>query len=434
MNMNQALSLGTILSLLAFSPLHAASWPEFRGPGGTGIALEGGSPPVSWSAAENLAWKTELPGPGSSSPIVWGDRIFVTCYSGYGVERDKGAKDNLQRHLVCVDRQNGKILWNRTVSAALPEDSYRGYLTEHGYASGTPVTDGERVYVFFGKSGAIAYDFDGNQLWKTNLGKSSSNRRWGSAASPILYKDLLIVNASEEARAVIALNKRTGKEVWRADSRSLELSFGTPLLVDHKGQRTDLVVAMPGELWGLNPDTGRQRWSAAMDIPGNVSPSVSGGGGILFATGGYPKKGSIAVRSGGEGDVTGSHVAWTSETASYVPTPIIHDGRIFVVTEKGYALAFDARSGDIVINERLPGLKGSGVVYASPILANGRFYIATRRDGVYVLEAGSAVKVLAQNTLAGDDTDFNATPAIVDGQIILRSNQTLYCVEAGTRR
>ena len=181
---------------------NAADWTQFRGPNGAGISAEL-NVPLTWSDTENLRWKVELPGPGSSSPIVIGDRIFVTCYSGYGVPKASGGDiKSLQRHLVCVSRSDGMIQWTKAVPGELPEDGYQGYISEHGYASSTPVTDGERVYCFFGKCGVVAFDLDGKQLWQIGVGKESGNRRWGSDASLILYKDSVIVNASEESQSV----------------------------------------------------------------------------------------------------------------------------------------------------------------------------------------------------------------------------------------
>lgn len=415
-----------LLSGVAFA--EASSWPGFRGPNGMGIAEPHTEPALEWSDSQNLKWKTDLPGPGSSSPIVWEDRVFVTCYSGYGVD-EGGSPGDLRRHLLCLDRATGKILWNSTVPAELPEDPYRGYLTEHGYASSTPVTDGERIYVFFGKTGALAFDFEGKQIWKVHLGQSSSNRRWGSGASPILYGDTVIVNAAEESRAVYALDKRTGQEVWRAEGNALELCFGTPALVNVEGARADLVLAVPGELWGLDPDTGKRRWYAETGIGGNVSPSVSAAHGVIYATGGYPRLGSIAIRGGGEGNVTDSHVVWSGRNASYVPTPAVYDGYVLMVNDQGFAMCLAADTGDLVYKERLPGMSGGRPVYASPVIANGNLYAVSRRSGTYVLEVGPNYKLLAHNKLAGDDAQFNGTPAVADQHLFLRSDRALYCIE-----
>lgn len=204
------LSVLLALVTLSASAVDAGDWPRFRGPNGDGISTEG---PISaeWDVEKNLNWKADLPGKGSSSPIVLGERVFVTCYSGYG-QAAGGDDANLARHLVCVDKSSGKIQWTKTVNNDAREDRYQGFITEHGYASSTPVTDGEHVYAFFSKSGVYAYDLDGNEVWTVSVGTSSSNRRWGSAASLIVHRDSVIVNASEEARSIIALDKKTGRQ------------------------------------------------------------------------------------------------------------------------------------------------------------------------------------------------------------------------------
>jgi outer membrane protein assembly factor BamB len=406
----------------------SADWPRFRGPNGTGVAVDA-APPSTWSGTENVRWKLALPGPGSSSPIVSRDRVFVTCYSGYGDGRSDAGIENLQRHLVCVERSTGKALWDKSVPAELPEDSYSGNLREHGYASSTPVTDGDRVYVFFGKTGAIAFDLEGKQLWKVNLGHQSSNRRWGSGASPILYQNLLIVNAAEEGRVVCALDKLTGKEVWKNEVGSLELSFMTPSLLE-AGGRTDLAVAVPGELWGLNPESGKLRWYAQTGIEGNVSPSVVSGDGLVYVTGGYPRQKTVAVRLGGKGDLTGTNIVWSSQNASYVPSPVLWQGHLYVVTDTGYALCLEASTGSALYRERLNGLTGGKPVYASTVLADGRLFAVSRRGGTFVITAKPEFKLLACNQLPGDDSDFNATPAVAGRQLFLRSNRYLYCIES----
>lgn len=426
--------LTLLLTLAATMPAAASDWRQFRGPNGSGIAATDAMPATVWSDSQNVKWKVALPGPGSSSPIVAGERVFITCYSGYGDGSSGGGPDKLQRHLVCVDRTTGKILWDKSVPAEMPEDPFGGYLTEHGYASSTPVTDGERVYVFFGKSGALAFDLEGKQLWQVNLGKLSNNRRWGSGASPVLYKDMVIVNAAGESRSVRALDKLTGKELWKAEGNSLDLCFSTPVLVDGPGGRTDLVLALPGEVWGLNPDTGKLRWFAETGIDGNVSPSVVTADGVIFITGGFPRQGSAAVRIGGKGDVTKTHLLWSSQNASYVPSPVVHNGHLFVVSDLGFATCMEAKTGKVVYRERLPGASSTGrggkPFYASPVLANGHLYAVSRRNGTFVIEARPEFKLVAENKLAGDDSDFNATPAIAGRQLFLRSNRNLYCIES----
>jgi outer membrane protein assembly factor BamB len=418
----------TCFFLTTLPIVSAADWPQFRGLNGSGVATDA-KPPLKWTAKDGVTWSTKLPGPGSSSPIVVGNQVFVTCYSGYGADaQNTGSSDKLLRHLVCIERATGKVSWTKDVPAVTPEDNYRGYISEHGYASHTPASDGEAVYVFFGKSGVLAYDLTGKKLWQTSVGKDSDIRGWGSGASPILHKELVIVNASSESRAVVALNKKTGKEEWRADGRKLSLSFGTPALVKVSKERTDLVVAMPGEVWGLDADTGKKRWTASIRPDGNISPSVLAGAGMVYITGGYQTKGSAAVTLGGEKE---GKVAWESKLSSYVPTPVLHNGRLYCVNEDGFAQCLNAENGKTVYEERLSvkgvGGRGSRPFYASPALANGYLYVPSRRSGVYVLKAGEKFEQVEQNA-ALDDTDFNGTPAIADNQLFLRSNSHVYCI------
>ncbi len=414
----------------------AADWARFRGPNGSGIA-ENAKPPATWSESQNLLWKADLPGPGTSSPIVIGERVFVTCYSGYGDEQGGTDPLKLQRHLVCINRSNGKIEWSSAVPAAQPEDTFSGFLTEHGYASHTPASDGERVYVFFGKSGAAAFDLAGVKLWQTSLGSDSNRKNWGSASSPILYKDFVIINASEEGHAIVALEKKTGKIAWKAEGATLDYSFGTPVLVESEG-RTDLVFSLPEELWGLNPDTGKLRWFATTGLPGNIAPSVVAGDGVVYVAGGFPKLGDLAVRTGGKGDVTQTHVIWSGSISTYVPTPVLHDGRLYFVSDAGFATCLDAKTGNAIFKERVPGASATGrggkPFYASAVLANGLVYAVSRQNGTFVFEAKPEFKLVAQNRIAGDDSQFNATPAIADGQLFLRSNRTLYCLETAQTR
>ena len=419
-----------LLCLLAASPLVAADWPRFRGPDGSGISADT-NVPVTWSESRNLKWKTPLPGPGSSSPIVWAKHVYVTCYSGYGVSRaNPGKMEELQRHLLCIDRTDGQVVWSRTVEAVMPEDPFGGMgVPEHGYASNTPVTDGERVYVFFGKTGVLAFDLDGNQLWQVNVGKESSNRRWGSSASLTLYKDMVIVNASDESQSIRALKKATGEEVWKAEAGMLELAYGTPTLVERDGGDAELVIGVPEEIWSLNPDTGKLNWYAGTNLTGNVCPGVVAGDGIVYLFGGYRSSGSHALRVGGKGDVTDSHMVWSSRNSSYVATPLLHNGHLYWVDDRGQAFCVSAKTGESVYRERLDGVKSGGrPFYASPVLAGGKIYVVSRFSGIFVFAAKPEFEQVAQNQFPSDETFFNATPAISDGELYLRSNKFLYCI------
>jgi outer membrane protein assembly factor BamB len=411
--------------LVAWSATAGEDWSRFRGPNGSGAAPDAKTP-LTWTSKENVRWKAQLPGPGTSSPIIVGGKIFVTCWTGVG----DGANGPLVRHVVCLDRATGKQLWAKAVPGETNVDSYSGFLQEHGYASSTPVSDGERVYVFFGKAGALAFDLEGQQLWQVNLGTQANGKNWGSAASPVLYKDTVIFTASEESHALYALDKKTGKQVWKSEAASLEYVFSTPVLATHNGQ-TDLVVSVPNELWGLNPDNGKLRWFAETGLPGNIAPSAIVGDGMVFAFGGFPRLGAVAVKLGGKGDVTKTHVAWTSNNSTYIPTPVLHDGKLFFASDAGFATCLDAKTGELIYKERLPGASASGrggkPFYASMVLANGNVYAVSRRNGTFVFPASPGFKIAAQNSL-GDDSQFNATPAVVGDQMFLRSDKFLYCL------
>ncbi len=428
-----------LVSIAAAGPLAGADrtradWTRFRGPNGSGVSADS-EVPLRFSDSENLKWKTPLPGPGSSSPIVSGRHVFVTCYSGYGVGRDDpGRAEDLRRHLLCIDRGDGKIVWSKAVDAVLPEDPPRGIgIPEHGYASNTPVTDAARIYVFFGKSGVLAFDLKGNQLWQTSVGTESSNRRWGSAASPILYKDLLIVNASEESKSIRALDKRTGKEVWKAQAASLELTYATPVLVPLDDGRRELVIGVPFEVWGLDPDTGKLNWYAETDLDGNIAPSPITQGGVVYVWGGFRNTGGFAIRAGGKDDVTKTHVLWSSRDASYVPSPVIRGENLYWVSDQGIAFCMEAKTGKTIYRQRLPrtaGGFGGKPFYASVVLAGERLYAVGRTSGTFVLAAKPTFEQLAHNRFESDPSDFNASPALSDGQMFLRSNRFLYCIES----
>lgn len=414
-------------SCLAITSLFASDWPQFRGPTGQGVSSS--KLPIEWGDAKNLKWKTPLPGPGSSSPIVWKDHIFVTCYTGYAMKKqgDIGKLDELKRHLLCINRNDGKILWDTVVEGIGDgEDKYQGFIQDHGYSSSTPVTDGETVFVYFGKAGVCAFDFTGKQLWKTMVGTKSSKIRWGSASSLILHKNNVIVNAAEESRCVQALDKKTGTVVWKAENPKLELCYSTPLLVK-VGDAEELVVSMPGCVWSLNPDSGKPNWTTTTEITGNVSPSMIEHDGILYVNGGFPNilASAIALKSDKH------EVLWKSKNASYVASPVLHEGRLYLVSHTGVARCVDPKTGESVYEQRLPIKaegRGGSVAYASPLLADGKLYIVTRAGGAFVLSADPKYKLLASNKFSDDDTDFNASPAVMGNQLLLRSNKFLYCI------
>ena len=411
-----------LVSLLLVTPLHAESWPQFRGPGGEATLERADGVPFEWSGSTNLKWKVALPGPGSSSPVFHEDKLFVTCYTGYAVDkREPGEPANLGRQLLCFDRQTGKKLWARSVALLNGEDDYRGYIMEHGYASSTPVTDGKNVYAFFGKSGVHAFTVDGKELWQKQVGSDSGNRRWGSGASPVLFGDLLVVNAADEGRAVIAFDKMSGEERWRFESRNLELAYGTPRVRDIVDGKKELVLAVPTEMWGLDLATGKQNWSVRTNMPGNICPSVAVRGDMLVAFGGYPRKSSVAVKDG--------RIEWTGAVTTYVPTPLVFGDHLYWVNDDAEAICMETATGKIITKRKVEGMTGSRTrsFYASLVRVGDRFIATSRTSGVFIFEAKPDMKQVAHNSL-GDESDFNATPAVATDALYLRSNQFLYCV------
>jgi len=395
----------------------AGPWPQFRGPNGLGVSAEEGLP-VSWGPQQNVAWRARLPGAGASTPIILGDRIFVTCYSGYAVPgQPKGETDRLRRHVVCLRRRDGKVLWEKSFSARQPE---KPAIREHGYAANSPVTDGERLYVFLGKSGVFAFDLDGKQLWHADVGAKTSG--WGTAASPIVYGGLVIVNASVESGSLVALDKHTGKERWRAGG--IKESWNTPILVAVAG-RTELVVAIFGKVLGFDPATGEALWSCATDIGWYMVPSLVAGDGVAYCIGGRGTGGALAVRCGGRGDVTASHRLWTLKKGSNVSSPILHDGHLYWADDnQGTVFCVEAKTGRLVYEQRLEGL---GQVYASPVLTGGKLYYTSRRGRTFVVAARPAFELIATSGLGRVGT-VNASPAVAGGRLFLRADQWLFCI------
>lgn len=396
-------------------------WARFRGPGGLGIS-KAKNLPVRWSDTENLVWKTELPGPGTSSPVLHGDRLYLTCHTGYGLgESNPGAMDDLERHVLCVDRSTGKIVWSREVESKLPETEFGRRIISHGYASSTPAVDAERVYCFFGRSGVVALDHGGKQLWRADVGDQIHG--WGSASSPVLYEDLVIVNAFVECGQLVALDKRTGKEVWRAGD--LKESWNTPLLVDLPNGKTELAVAISGQILGFDPATGKSLWSCEGHNWYIVGSMVAHDG-VVYCVSGKGVEATKAVRAGGRGDVNATHVAWLTGKGSNVSSPIYYEGHLYFAHEQiGVAYCLDAKTGDLVYQERLPRV---GMIYASPVIGDGKLYYVSRQGGTVVLAAKPELEVLSHNRLESDRSVFNASPAVEDGRLYLRSDRFLYCV------
>tara|TARA_R110002095_G_scaffold97806_1_gene85878 strand:+ start:45 stop:1322 length:1278 start_codon:yes stop_codon:yes gene_type:complete len=394
-----------------------ADWSQFRGPAGNGISSSTGLP-TEWSAEKNIAWKTKLPGHGSSSPVLFGDQIFLTAYTGYGLTaEDEGNPADLRLHVIAVDRQNGQIMWDESVSPLNQVQKITKRIVDHGYATGTPACDKTGVYAFFGTSGVIAYDLKGKLKWRADVGEGTAG--FGSASSPILYKDFVIINASIESSTVYALNKSNGEIAWKAEN--IERAWTTPSIVDVPDGKQELIVNQKNQILGLDPETGKQLWNCE-GIQDYVVPVVVQNEGILYCLGGRSNR-SIAVRSGGRGDVTKTHKLWEVNVGANVTSPVYYNGHLYWASDRGIAFCLDAKNGEVVYKNRLPT---GARLYASIILADGKFYITTRDSGVIVLKAGPEYVELAQNKIDGEEDLFNASPAVSESSIFLRTDGYLY--------
>ena len=410
--------LGMVFAATAASGA-SSDWPRFRGPKGLGTSPDKGLP-LSWSAEDNVVWRVPLPGAGGSSPVILGERIFLTCFSGYNVPGEpRGSMDQLRRHVLCLQRSDGKTLWSKEVPSRLPEQS--SIRTGHGYASSTPATDGERLYVFFGKSGVFAFDLAGRQLWHAHVGSRLNG--WGSGASPIVHGKLVIVNASIESSSIVALDKMSGKDVGRAPG--IKEAWNTPLLVDLGGGKTELVVAIPRTVLGLDPASGERLWSCATGIGWYMVPSMAAHGGVVYCAGGRSND-ALAIRAGGRGDVTASHRLWQLKKGSNVPSVLVHEGHVYWAHESGRAFCVEAKTGRIVYEQRLPR---SDLIYPSPVLADGKIYYMSRRGRTFVVAASPEFKLLSTNEL-GRAGMFHGSPAVAGGRLFLRSDKYLFCLGA----
>jgi outer membrane protein assembly factor BamB len=423
-------------------------WLRFRGDNGSGVAQSTKSLPVEFSESKNLKWKVDLPGPGHSCPIVVGDKVFVTCWSGYGTRDGQDDQAALKRHLICFSKKDGGKLWEQTVGASLPEDQYGGMFAEHGYASHTPVSDGESVFAFFGKSGVHAYSLNGKELWKTMVGDGLDPRRWGSSCSPIVVGDLVIVLASAESQTLFALNKKTGEVVWKKDAEGFGGTWGTPIVVDNPQGEKELVIGVPYEVWAFEPQTGKFRWYVSVADSDSYCSSLIANNGLVYSVEGR-NGGGYAMRTGGSGDVTKANVVWEKPLRNRIGTPILVDGKLFYFSGR-IAKCVDANNGQELFEARLPqgnstqapqsgglgrgqGRRGGGGMmggqdYSSPVSGDGKIYYVTRSGDIHVIKVADKFESLAVNRLTDQPEDFSASPAISDGQLFIRSSQRLYCI------
>ena len=400
------LCLAMPLILIFSDAALAENWPGWRGPRGDGTSLEK-NVPVRWSETQNVVWKVSIPGKGHASPIVWGRHIFVIT----------AIKEKKQRLLLCLDRKNGKILWQRVVL----ESPLERINSLNSYASSTPATDGQRVYVSFlgrDKMYVAAYDFDGNMVWDVRPGVFSSMH--GYCSSPVLWKDKVIVNGDHDGPSyIVALSRATGRTIWKTPRPNRTRSYCTPIIRQIHG-RNQMVLSGTMCVASYDPDTGEQHWLIDGPTEQFVASLVYNGE-LLFMTCGFPKRFIQAIRPDGRGNVTDTHVLWQKDRdCSYVPSPIAFGPYFLVVADNGVATCFEAKTGKSCWRERL------GPHYsASLVSANGLVYFLSDKGVMTVVKPGEKLEVVARNEL-GENT--YASPAISDGQIFLRGAKHLYCI------
>ncbi len=398
------------------------NWPGFRGPSGQGTSQERNLP-VVWSPEKNVAWRAEVPGVGWSSPIVWEDRVFVTSASA----------DGTSGRVLCFDANQGRLVWDKEVlRQAAPRK-----LAENSHATPTPVTAGKLVYAAFNGGQIVALDFAGNVAWTWRDNRFVSKH--GLAASPVLYRDLLIMPFDGNGPADVnnigyltpwdgaflaALDKRTGQEKWRAKRGLSRQAHVTPMVVQ-VNDKPQLISGAGDVVQGFDPDSGARLWSVRSPGEG-VVPSIVCGQGLVFTSSGYGAPTLRAIRLGGRGDVTATHIVWESRAnVPLMPSFVYADGLLFCVKESGIATCLEAATGQVLWQERLGGAFG-----ASPVLAEGRLYCLAEDGATTVLAADRTFKRLARNPLEGPS---KASPAISNGRIFIRSQSSLFCISDKAR-
>jgi outer membrane protein assembly factor BamB len=386
---------------------HGDDWPSWRGPEGNGHSRESGLP-TQWDA-KSVVWTTVLPGEGQSSPVIWGDRIFLTT------ALEKGR----QRVVLCIDRKKGAVLWQQVAWTGTPEKSHQ----MNGWASATCATDGERVIAFFGKGGLHCYSIAGKKLWSRDLGTFPGE--WGTSACPLIVGDLVIQNGDSTAGAfIVAVNKKTGEEVWKTPRLDCPRGgWSSPVLVD-AGTHKEVVLNGETMVTGYDPDSGKVLWHCK-SFNGRGEPTVAPGKGLVYVVNGLA--GDVyAVKLGGSGDVTKSHIAWHTPRKGDrdQPSPILVGAYLLVADMGGICTCYDNTTGKIVWRERLH----EGRYTASPIAAAGLVYFLSESGVTTVIEPGPTFKVVAENALPVQREMFRASLAPSQGQIFARSQTHLYCI------
>jgi len=441
----QVRSFAITTLILATGAVHAADWPHWRGPSASGVAPDS-SLPVHWSTTENIAWKAPLAGLGVSTPIVSGNRIFVTSQIGSGVRREgnhprlvqggnaasmgeralggRGAPADADKTIFVVEAfsaADGKRLWERRIEAA-------GTLTpvhdKHNLSTPSPVSDGAMVFALFGTGQLAAFTQDGKTVWQRHLGKEISpfDLQWGHSSSPVIYRDSLILLCDHPSRSyLLALDRTTGKELWQADRGKGRSSYSTPLVVEG-AFGAELIVNSSERLDAYDPRTGQLLWHTG-DSNRFPVPSAVFHKGVIYTSRGYRSGPYMAIRPGGRGDISSTHVLWQVPTgAPYVSSLLYYDGVIYMANDVGVLTAIDAAKGERLWQERV-----DGVFSASPVAGGGHVYFVSEDGSTIVVQAGRTPQIVGRNPLG---QRVIASPAIANGQIFIRSDDHLIAVGA----
>jgi len=442
-------AIGLTSTALFAAETAAQNWPQWRGPQSDGVSTTA-HPPTEWSEEKNIKWKVKIPGTGSATPIVWGDKVFIEAAipTGAKVEVPVDVKEDPQPAappqgrrggrggfgqkptevyqwvFYCLDRKNGKELWKKVVHEEVPHEGVMA--NEGNYAACSPVTDGQHVYAFFCSRGLYCFDMNGNPVWDKDLGKMRIKLTFGEGCSPALAGNALIVNWDHEGDSFIAaFDKLTGNELWRTP-RNEKTTWGTPLVVNYQGQ-TQIVVAASGKIRSYNLADGKQIWECG-GLTANSIPSPVYSDGIVYLMTGFQGFSLLAIRLGQTGDLTGTDaIAWKyDKDTPYVPSALLYNGKLyFFKVNTSVLTCLDAKTGSPIIPaQRMEGL---GDVYGSPVGADGRVYLIGRKGSSVVISDGNKLDVLATNKL---DDRFDASPALAGNEIFLRGYENVYCISA----
>ncbi|HWX23169.1 MAG TPA: PQQ-binding-like beta-propeller repeat protein [Candidatus Binatia bacterium] len=461
----------TIAAIASVAP--AENWPQWRGPLQSGAAPSA-DPPTTWSETNNIRWKVKIPGEGSATPLVWDNLVFIQAAIPTGKKLEPKPTDSaeqspaarpessdgqnrkgpgggpggggpggpgrgpggrgggfgggpkptevLQFAILCLERQTGKVLWQQVAREEVPHEGVRQ--GEGTFASASGVTDGQHVWAYFGSRGLYCYDLKGTLVWNRDLGKMRVAMGFGEGSSPTLYEDTLIVNwDNEDGSFITALDKNTGKTLWK-ESRDEGTSWSTPLVVEKDG-KTEVVVTATRKIRSYDPASGKLNWECS-GLTRNVIPSPVADSEMVYCISGFQGNALLAIHLGGKGDLTGTDaVAWTHKKSTpYVPSPLLYNGKLyFYANNNGVLSCLDAKTGQALFDaERIEGLQG---VYASPIGAAGKVYLAGRNGATVVLKQADKLELLATNRL---EDKFDASPVAVGKDLLLRGREYLYCI------